>query len=141
MALPAKEIEDRFQRSFFGNWFPRTLSGATVKCPIRGMIRVFRVDSIFFDEIAKAVQVRYEHEADASGEVQQKRTDERRPTELTPEDWTAVPAETVESLQQAVARGDIRTLRRTVADLATAAPEPLVEGYEYDELSRLLRTD
>ena len=43
--LPAKEIEDRFQRSFFGSSFPRTLSGATVKCPIRGMIRVFRMDS------------------------------------------------------------------------------------------------
>lgn len=36
---------------------------------------------------------------------------------------------------------DIRALRRTVADLATAALQSLVEAYEYDELSRLLQTD
>ncbi len=43
--LPAKEIEDRFQRSFLGSTFPRTSFGARVKCPIRGMNKAFRVDS------------------------------------------------------------------------------------------------
>ena len=64
------------------------------------------------------------------------------PTEETPQ----LPSETVETLRNAISRGDIRRLRETVKTLAQTAPpvaaglEPMVNAYDYDGVETFLES-